>query len=62
MGAWGTGTFDNDTACDWAYGLDEVNDLSLVKRTLESVLDAGASFSTRIRPARLWRPAKFSRG
>jgi len=21
MGAWGTGPFDNDDACDWAYEL-----------------------------------------
>jgi len=24
MGAWGTGNFDNDTACDWAYGLEGI--------------------------------------
>ena len=23
MGAWGLGPFDNDTACDWGYELDE---------------------------------------
>jgi hypothetical protein len=30
MGAWGTGIFDNDTACDWAYDLKETSDLSLL--------------------------------
>jgi hypothetical protein len=30
MGAWGVLAFDNDEANDWAYGLDEVSDLSLV--------------------------------
>jgi hypothetical protein len=46
MGAWGTGSLDNDTACDWAYDLkksDEftdwkasVRDLSNRLRTYES--------------------------
>jgi len=35
MGAWGAGSFDNDTANDWAYGLDDVSDLSMVHATLE---------------------------
>ena len=30
MGAWGVLAFDNDEANDWAYGFDEVSDLSLV--------------------------------
>ncbi len=30
MGAWAVDSFGNDTACDWAYGLEEVSDLSLV--------------------------------
>lgn len=30
MGAWGVLAFDNDEANDWAYGLDDVSDLSLV--------------------------------
>ena len=37
MGAWGTGTFDNDTAGDWADGLAERKDLSLVHETLLTV-------------------------
>jgi len=37
MGAWGTGTFDNDTAGDWAYGLEDRTDLSLVHETLLTV-------------------------
>lgn len=39
MGAWGTGSFDNDDACDWSYGLEEVDDLSLVTDTLAEVLE-----------------------
>ena len=31
MGAWGVLAFDNDEANDWAYGLAEVSDLSLVE-------------------------------
>jgi hypothetical protein len=34
MGAWGELAFDNDSANDWAYGLDEVHDLSLVESAL----------------------------
>ena len=29
MGAWGTGVFDNDTACDWSYDLEKTKDFSL---------------------------------
>ena len=38
MGAWGHGVFDNDTACDWAYSLEESNDLSVVDAALDKVL------------------------
>jgi uncharacterized protein DUF4259 len=44
MGAWGTGIFDNDTACDWAYGLKETNDLSLIESALDKVLTVGAEY------------------
>ncbi len=37
MGAWGTGSFDNDTACDWAYGLEQANGLELIEKTIEAV-------------------------
>ncbi len=38
MGAWGSGAFDNDTACEWTEELTDsgVSDLSLVERTLSS--------------------------
>ncbi len=39
MGAWGTGTFDNDDAADWAYELDEAIDLSMVLRALAAATD-----------------------
>ena len=44
MGAWGTDTFDNDAACDWAYGLETCNDLSLVEQALADALNAGADY------------------
>lgn len=44
MGAWGTGIFDNDTACDWAYTLEESDDLSVVEESLEKVISAGSEY------------------
>jgi len=37
MGAWGTKAFDNDDANDWAYSLEKVTDLSLVKEAFDAV-------------------------
>lgn len=44
MGAWAADTFGNDTACDWTYGLAKVDDLSLVRRTFEAVLNVGEDY------------------
>jgi hypothetical protein len=44
MGAWATDIFGNDTACDWAYGLENVDDLSLVRQAIEGVLAAGDEY------------------
>jgi hypothetical protein len=44
MGAWGTGIFDNYTACDWAYDLKETSDLSLIESALDKVLKVGAEY------------------
>jgi Domain of unknown function (DUF4259) len=41
MGAWGVLAFDNDDANDWAYGLDDVADLSLVESAFSRVDEAG---------------------
>lgn len=41
MGAWGPNTFQNDTACDWLYELEESEDLSLVHVTIDRVLEVG---------------------
>jgi hypothetical protein len=44
MGAWGVGTFDNDTACDWASDLECTEDLSLVRQSISSVLAVGSAY------------------
>jgi hypothetical protein len=44
MGAWSVDSLGNDDACDWAYGLDDCTDLSLVEETLDKVLDEGAEY------------------
>lgn len=41
MGAWGVGSFDNDTAVDWTYGLESARDLLYVEAALDAVLQAG---------------------
>jgi len=40
MGAWGSGAFDNDAACDWSSDLTDAGDLSFVEDTLSSAEDA----------------------
>ncbi|HKA08592.1 MAG TPA: DUF4259 domain-containing protein [Gemmataceae bacterium] len=44
MGAWAHDTFDNDTACDWAFDLAKTEDLSLVTQALARVIDAGTDY------------------
>ena len=40
MGAWGVLAFDNDDANDWAYDLEEADDLSLVETAFDTVDEA----------------------
>jgi hypothetical protein len=40
MGAWGELAFDNDTANDWAYGLEDVDNLSLVESAFDELEEA----------------------
>ena len=40
MGAWSHEPFGNDEANDWAYELEEAEDLSHVEAALDAVLDA----------------------
>ena len=44
MGAWGELAFDNDTANDWAYDLDDVDDLSLVESALQEIEAVGSGY------------------
>lgn len=44
MGAWGVLPFDNDSANDWAYGLEEVSDLSLVRSALSELERVGGQY------------------
>lgn len=39
MGAWDTGSFDNDDALDWVYELEEADDLSILSDAFEAVLE-----------------------
>lgn len=44
MGAWDTDAFGNDTACDWAYSLEDTGDLVLVESTIDKVLATGSDY------------------
>jgi len=44
MGTWGHRAFDNDTANDWAYDLEEVDDLSLVEATFAELEAVGEDY------------------
>jgi hypothetical protein len=44
MGAWGAGTFDNDTACDWVADLEQALDLSAVVGALNAVVAVGDDY------------------
>lgn len=41
MGAWDATSFGNDTANDWAFDLEDYDDLSYVIDTLQTVIDTG---------------------
>ncbi len=43
MGTWSTLPFGNDDAADWAYELDEPNDLGPIREAIASVLAVGAN-------------------
>jgi hypothetical protein len=39
MGAWSHEPFGNDTASDWAYGLDDARDLRLIQGAVNAVVE-----------------------
>jgi hypothetical protein len=44
MGAWSHEPFGNDTAGDWAYGLEDSTDTSLLEEALDTVLAVGDEY------------------
>ena len=44
MGTWSHEPFGNDGACDWAYGLNESQGLSLIEESIGRVLDIGEDY------------------
>lgn len=44
MGTWSCEPFGNDTANDWAYGLEDRRDFSLVEEAIRAVLDTGDEY------------------
>jgi hypothetical protein len=44
MGAWGHLPFDNDTTNDWAYGLEDVDDLSLIEAAFTALEEMGSDY------------------
>lgn len=40
MGAWGTGSFENDTALDWLFVLEKAKDLTCLWQATEAVFGA----------------------
>lgn len=42
MGAWGTDTFENDSACDWGHDLEDYDDLELVEQAITAVMELGS--------------------
>jgi hypothetical protein len=43
MGTWDEGSFGNDTACDWVWGLEGKDDLAYVEEAFDRVLSVGES-------------------
>ena len=44
MGAWGTGSFENDAALDWLPELEEADGPDVLDRTLRRVTEAGDDY------------------
>jgi hypothetical protein len=44
MGTWSHEPFGNDTAADWAYGLENSTDLALVESALDKILAQGEDY------------------
>lgn len=40
MGAWDVGSFDNDNASDWVWGLDDAEDTGILQEAFSSILES----------------------
>lgn len=44
MGTWSVDPFGNDDAADWAYGLEEADDLGPIEEAIDAVLSVGDDY------------------
>ncbi|HXA46345.1 MAG TPA: DUF4259 domain-containing protein, partial [Burkholderiaceae bacterium] len=44
MGTWSHEPFGNDTANDWAYGLEETKDMSFIESALDRVIEQSGDY------------------
>lgn len=44
MGAWGSGVFENDTACDFASSVADGGGIAALNQAIDRVLSSGASY------------------
>lgn len=44
MGAWSHEPFGNDSACDWAYDLENTSDFSFIDETLQHLVDESEDY------------------
>jgi len=44
MGTWNFDSFGNDVACDWAYSMEDTEDMGFVEETLRKVADFGEDY------------------
>lgn len=44
MGAWGSDTFENDTACDWSAALEESDSLSAIEEAMAAIEGVGGKY------------------
>jgi hypothetical protein len=44
MGAWGSDTFENDTACDWSASLEGSDDFDVIEQAFAAVEEVGDEY------------------
>jgi hypothetical protein len=58
MGAWGHGTFDNDTAMDWIVQLTVAHDVSFLRESFDDGVDEDALAAAEVVAALRGRPVE----